>query len=143
VIENRPVAEAVGRLLWPERTRATELDRKLAVTRIGHARSEGRCDDADTRLARVRTATTLAELNSAVEGAADPVVPPILAAAPRVGLAVWIVGNVVNLAVYLALGAVSGQWDGPWVLWPALGGGLLVLGLWSTRERDRRMRLGE
>jgi len=45
--------------------------------------------------------------------------------------------------VYLTLGMVSGQWDGPWVLWPVLGGGLLVLGLWSTRERDRRMRLGD
>lgn len=143
MIENRPVAAAVGRLLWPERTRVTELDRKLAVTRIEHAGAEGRCDEVETRLARVRTATTVAELNSAVDGSADSVVPPILAAAPRVGLAVWSVVNLVDLAVYLTLGLASGHWDGPWVLWPALGGGLLVLGLWSTRERDRRLRLGE
>ncbi|WP_329051313.1 DUF1707 domain-containing protein [Amycolatopsis sp. NBC_01488] len=141
--ENRPVATAVGRLLWPERTRVTELDRKLAVTRIEHARAEGRCEDAEVRLARVRTATTHAELDSAVSGRSASAVPPILEAAPRVGLAVWVVVSLVNLVVYLTIGMVSGQWDGPWVLWPVLGGGLLVLGLWSTRERDRRMRLGD
>jgi hypothetical protein len=143
VSENRPVATAVGRLLWPERTRVTELDRKLAVTRIEHDRAEGRCPDAEVRLARVRLATTHAALDSAVAGRSESAVPPILEAAPRVGLAVWVVVSLVNVAVYLTLGWASGQWDGPWVLWPVLGGGLLVLGLWSTRERDRRMRVGD
>ncbi|MEV4150136.1 hypothetical protein AB0J40_41215 [Amycolatopsis sp. NPDC049691] len=143
MIENRPVVEAVGRLLWPERTRVTELDRKLAATRIEHERAEGRCPDAEVRLARVRQATTQAELDSAVAGRSGSAVPPVLEAAPRVGLAVWCLVTLADLAVYLTLGMVSGQWDEPWVLWPALGGGLLVLGLWSMRERDRRMRLGE
>jgi hypothetical protein len=134
---------AFGRLLWPERTRVTELDRKLAATRIEHDRGEGRCEDAEARLARVRVATTRAALDGAVFGRSESAVPPILEAAPRVGLAVWGVISLVNLVVYLAIGMIGDQWDGPWVLWPMLGGGLLVLGLWSTRERDRRMRLGD
>jgi hypothetical protein len=143
VSENRPVATTLGRLLWPERTRVTELDRKLAVTRIEHDRAEGRCPDAEVRLARVRVAATHAALDSAVSGRSESAVPPILEAAPRVGLAVWGVVSLVNLVVYLTIGMAGDQWDEPWVLWPVLGGGVLVLGLWSTRERDRRMRLGE
>lgn len=142
--QTKPVLSALGRLLWPERMPVTELDRKLAVTRIEHERSEGRCadDEAGLRLGRVETAGDLAALSAAVSGQPVSAVPALLQAAPRVGAAVWAVVSLVNIAVYLVLGLVSGQWDGPWALWPVLGGGLLVLGLWSTRERDRKMRLG-
>ncbi|MEV4602758.1 hypothetical protein AB0K15_35845 [Amycolatopsis sp. NPDC049253] len=143
MIETKPVASAIGRLLWPERTRVTELDRKLAVTRIEHARDEGQYDEAEAvrRLARVGSAGDYAALTAGVTGRAEAAVPAILQAAPRVGAAVWAVASVVNVLVYLILGLVSGHWDGPWPIWPVLGGGLIVLGLWSTRERDRRMRL--
>lgn len=143
MIETKPVASAIGRLLWPERTEVTELDRKLAVTRIEHARDEGQYDEAEAaqRIARVESAGDYAALTAGVAGRADAAVPAILQAAPRVGAAVWAVASVVNVLVYLILGLVSGHWDGPWPIWPVLGGGLIVLGLWSTRERDRRMRL--
>ena len=49
--------------------------------------------------------------------------------------------SLVDTIIWVSIGLISGQWDSAWLVWPLIGGGVLVLGLWSTREWDRRMRL--
>jgi hypothetical protein len=138
-------SSAFGRLLWPERTLVTDLERKLAETRIDHAVSIGQLDPAraQDRRAAVRAATTHADLRAALDGGPASLTPPGLRVAPRVGAAVWLVVSAVNTIVWFLVSLFSGQWDGLWLLWPLLGGGVLVLGLWSIKEWDRRMRLYE
>lgn len=132
-----------GRILWPERILVTELERKLAITRVEHARSVGELDvqQARLRLERLDAAATRAELCAALEGRPDPLTPPGLRIAPRVGAALWLALSLVDTIIWVSIGLISGQWDSAWLLWPLIGGGVLVLGLWSTREWDRRMRL--
>lgn len=123
--------------------RVTELDRKLAATEIEHARSTGEYDgeEAARRLARVRLATTHTALRVAVAGQGKGVVPPVLQAAPQVAGALWVFLAVGNFLVWLLIGLIDGQWDPLWLICVVLGSGVLVLGVWAARDRDRRLRI--
>ncbi|MEV6646003.1 hypothetical protein [Amycolatopsis sp. NPDC051371] len=122
--------------------RVTELDRKLAATEIEHARSTGAYDggEAARRLAHVRRAATRAALRAAVAGGAGTAPPPALEAAPRIAGALWAAVSAANFVIWLFIGLIGGQWDPLWLIWVVLGGGVLAVGVWGARDRDRRMR---
>ncbi|WP_208720566.1 hypothetical protein [Amycolatopsis circi] len=122
--------------------KVTELDRKLAATEVEHARSEGVCDgqEAARRLARIRLAGSHAALRAAVEGHTSSSPPPLLEAAPKLAFGLWVVVAAVNTLVWFGIGVIGGQWDPLWLLWVYLGGGVLVAGVWSVRDFDRRAR---
>ncbi|WP_326565383.1 hypothetical protein VSH64_26415 [Amycolatopsis rhabdoformis] len=120
----------------------TELDRKLAATEVEHARSLGHYDgqEAARRLARVRRAGSHAGLRAAIDGATDAPAPALLEAAPRLAFGLWAVVGAANILIWFLMGLIGGQWDPSWLLWVLLGGGVLVAGVWSVRDRDRRTR---
>ncbi|EFL10257.1 hypothetical protein SSMG_05927 [Streptomyces sp. AA4] len=122
--------------------KVTELDRKLAATEVEHARSEGACDgqEAARRLARIRLAGSHAALRAAVEGRASGSPPPLLEAAPGLAFRLWVLVAAVNALIWFGIGVIGGQWDPLWLLWVLLGGGVLVAGVWSVRDFDRRAR---
>ncbi|GAA3548140.1 hypothetical protein GCM10022222_34670 [Amycolatopsis ultiminotia] len=122
--------------------RVTDLDRKLAATEIEHARSVGQYDgqEAARRLARVRLAGSHPVLRAAVEGRTDAPAPALLEAAPRLAAGLWAFVGGVNVLIWFFIGVIGGQWDPLWLLWVLLGGGVLVAGVWSVRDFDRRTR---
>ncbi|MBB4689024.1 hypothetical protein [Amycolatopsis jiangsuensis] len=122
--------------------RVTELDRKLAATEIEHARSAGQYDgqEAARRLARVRLAGSRPALRAAIEGRPDAPAPALLEAAPRLAFGLWVLVAGVNVLIWFFIGVIGGQWDPLWLLWVLLGGGVLVVGVWSVRDFDRRTR---
>lgn len=136
MIEAKSKTAAVGRLLWPECLPVTAAERARAAAEVSRSCPE---TEARQRLARIEAAANLAELSAAVRGKAEVGGLPVLQAAPRVGVAVWVLLSVVNLVVYLGA-SLNGGWDGWWPVWPVAGVGLLVLGLWTARAAERRLR---
>jgi hypothetical protein len=136
-------ASLFGRLLWPEQTPVSDLERELAVTRISHAKSAGQITEADAadRLARLSSARTRLELRVALNGLPGAVAPAGLLGVRRIAVLLWAVLTVVNFVIWALICLISGSWDDPWWLWTVLGGALVVGGLWWVTEWEHRSRL--
>jgi len=134
-----------GRMMWPERTPVSDLERELAATRIAHAHANGSitAEQAGERHGRLPSVRTRADLRAALHGLPGAVTPAGLLAASRLAAALWVVLSVVQFVVWALICLISGSWDGPWWLWTVFGGGALVAGLHRITEWDHRMRISE
>jgi len=142
VASTDPASSLFGRLLWPEQTPISDLERQLAATRISHARSTGLLtdDQALHRQARVRSASTRADLGAALRGLPGAVTPVALSASVRIATMLVVGLTVIQFVVWAMIGVIDG-WDTPWWLWTALPGAAVVGALHWATELDHRTRM--
>jgi len=130
----------LGRLLWPERIPVSAEHRAVATSRISNAQATGLIDAAEARerQARVQVASTREELRPSVDGLPGTT-PKGLIIARRVATGIWLGMSLIQFCVWMLVCLIGLHLVNPWWLWTAIGGGLIVAGLWWATESEYRM----
>jgi hypothetical protein len=132
------------RLIWPERTLVSDLDRKLATTRVTHARTTGEINEeqAQQRLSQISLARTRADLHNALTGISSARSSESALSAHRVAVVLWLGLSALQFVVWFMICLISGSWSDPWWLWTAVIGAAAVGGLWWLGEQEHKAEVG-
>lgn len=129
----------VGRLLRPGQVPVSAAERQAAADRLDRAEFAGSIsgEQADERRARLSTARTRNDLGVALSGlsGSEPTILPRLLSLVTL---VWFGAVLIQLAVWLMIGFIGGQFSDLWWLWSVVVGGAVVGALWLVAEGQYR-----
>lgn len=127
-------------LVWPDGRPATDQDRDTAAKAVQNAAGRIPGTEEPLRLSQIANAERRGDLRFAVRDLPDGVPPRGLTLALGIVSSLVLLMTLIQVTVWLLIGAGTGGLDAPWWLYSTIPGIVIAGVLWTVNESFHRGR---